>query len=39
MPPRFEITDNRDDVLYGVQRDELDVQYVLGVRIEGLPVR
>ena len=39
MPPRSETTDYREDVMYGVLRDELDVQYVLGVRIEGLPVR
>ncbi len=37
MPPRFQLWLFRGDVIYGVGRDELDVEYVVGLRIEGLP--
>jgi hypothetical protein len=33
MPPRFQPARFRDDAIYGVQRDELDVQYVVRLRI------
>lgn len=37
MPARFQLWLFRGDVIYGVGRDELDVEYVVGLRIEGLP--
>jgi hypothetical protein len=35
MPPDFTLKLFRDDRIYGVWRDELDVQYVLRLRIVG----
>jgi len=37
MPARFQFWLFRGDIIYGVGRDELDVEYVVGLRIEGLP--
>ncbi len=37
MPARFRPMRFRGDVIYVVGRDELDVEYVVGLRIEGLP--
>jgi len=33
MPPRFQPRTFRDDMIYGVWRDDLDVQYVLRLRV------
>jgi hypothetical protein len=37
MPARFQPRMIRDDKIYGVWRDELDVQYVARMRIVGIP--
>ncbi len=36
MPDRFQPLRIRDEFVYGVQRDELDVQYVVRLRVDGL---
>jgi hypothetical protein len=35
MPLRFQPVEFRGDEIYGVQRDELDVQYVVKLRVGG----
>jgi hypothetical protein len=37
MPQRFSPRGLREDKVYGVWRDELDVQYVTRLRIVGIP--
>lgn len=39
MPDRFKPMVSRSDNIYGVWRDDLDVQYVLRLRILGMPER
>ena len=36
MPLRFQPIQFRGDAIYGIQRDELDVQYVVKLRVDGL---
>ena len=36
LPDRFQPTRIRDDRIYGIWRDEMDVEYVLRLRIVGL---
>ena len=37
MPARFQLMQFRGEVIYGVERDQFDVEYVVGLHIEGLP--
>jgi hypothetical protein len=37
MPDRFQPVRFLDDRIYGIWRDDLDVQYVMGLRITGIP--